>query len=312
MKYKPIITVSILLMVTTGACTSTPAITGPAQTADTAETLAGDTIPAKTPVPDLSSTPTLTLSPTITPTPTKVPDVELAQLQNDGDTFFSEIVNHLDVPVVFEDQQPAFRFDIYDPALDEHFRGDELIDRYNNLIASVPCILYPGETAFFAGGHLILYKWLRIGSLNPLQSLQITYQSLGVPRPDWKENGTHYEIRDLTWRIDGNILYFSFRHDPLKRVYGGNEYFVGTMGLYDKDNHLLGVAYGRPLASIDTGIADGFWISLALGFRGIGNSEWGMIGVDNVKERLDHIKIMLEVLPEFEGICRKRLPTPTP
>ena len=308
-KYLFMIYIGLILICV--SCSGTPAITGPAQAASTAETLAGDTMLAKTPAPDLTSTPTFTLSPTITPTPTKVPDVELAQLQSDGSQFFAEIVNHLDVPVVFEDQQPAFQFDIYDPLLDRHFQGEEVIDRYNGF-SIIPCVIYPGETAFFLGGHQTIYKWFRIYNSSPYQLLQITYQSLGVPRPDWNESGTHYEIRSLTWRVDGNIMYFSFRHDPLHRVYGGGEYFYGTMGLYDKVNHLLGVANGWPITSIDTGIADNFWVSLDGTTEGVGRGGWNMVGVKDAKERFDHIKIMLEVLPGIDGVCRKRTPSPTP
>jgi hypothetical protein len=296
----------ILLMVIAASCTSTPFVTTSGQTAATN----GNLGPTETQPP--AATETITETATITPTPTKVPDVELAQLQTDGALFFSEIINHLDVPVVFEDQKPAFRFDIYDPVLDRHFQGEEMVERYYSDPASVPCVLYPGETAFFFGGHSIIYKWLRLENASPFEVIKITYQSLGVPRPDWNMKGTHYEIRDLKWRIDGNILYFSFRHDPLHRVYGGKEYFVGMMGLYDKDNHLLGVAGGRPLASIDTGIADDFWVSFDIHSRGYNDNGWGLIGVDNIKERFVHIKLMLEVLPDYDGFCRKMTPTPTP
>ncbi len=292
------------------SCTGTPVITRPIQTAGNAKTLSGMAIPTEKQTP--TTTETITETVTITPTPTKVPDVELAQLQLVHSEFIAEIVNHLDVPVVFEDQKPAFRFDVYDPVLDRHFLGEETIDRYNDITASVPCVIYPGETAFFYGGSQAYHKWFIIGgNTTDKPLLTFTYQSLGVPRPDWKENGTHYEIRDLTWRIDSNLLYFSFRHDPLKRVYGGHEFFVGSMGLYDKDNLLLGVAYGWPLLSIDTGIADDFWIGLDNKAAGGSGKGWIMESVDNIKERLDHIKVMLEVLPGYDEVCHKRLPTPT-
>jgi len=337
MKYRRLLFISILLLTAAVSCTGTPVATpsGPMAAGQTeARPTASSTsehdpnrvlrmVESGTPYwrwddgqsccwyPGTDPTlPTATHTPWITWTPAPRPDVELAQLQTNRSQFFAEIINHLNVPVVFEDQKPAFRFDVYDPLLDEHFQGEEMINRYNDL-ASVPCVIYPGETAFFYGGHDALAVWDFIDNTSPYQSLQITYQSLGVPRPDWKENGTHYEIRDLTWRVDGNVMYFSFRHNPLHVVYGGGEYFIGSMGLYDKDNHLLGVAYGWPITSIDTGIADNFWVSLDGTAQGVTRGGWAMVGVKDVKERFDHIKIMLEVLPEIDGVCRVRLPTPT-
>ncbi len=301
---KPFIVICIGFIISTASCTSTPIVAPSGQTAATNGSLG----PTETQPP--AATETITETATITPTPTKVPDVELAQLQLIRSSFFiSEIVNHLDVPVVFEDQQPAFRLDVYDPLLDQHFVGDEPVDRYNSS-TMVPCVLYPGETAYFLGGRA-LADWEFISVTSEPQSLITTYQSLGVPRPDWKENGTHYEIRELTWRLDGNVLYFSFRHDPVKIEYGGAYYFYGAMGLYDKDNHLLGIGRGNQRESMETGIADDFWMSLDLQTLGNNNrKEWDYFGVDDIKVRLDHIKVILEVMTKIDSVCRKRVPTP--
>ncbi len=306
MKFASKKNVIYFLIAVAASCTSTPIVVPSGQTAATNGSLG----PTETQPP--TATETIAETATITPTPTKVPDVELAQLQNDYTFFFSEIVNHLDVPVVFEDQQPAFHFDVYDPLLDKHFVGDEPVDRYDSSTI-VPCVIYPGETAFFFGGARALGQWYEISNSSPYQSLQIGYQSLGTPRPDWKEKGMHYEIRDLKWRLDGNVLYFSFRHDPFTIKYGGDYYFNGTMGLYDKDNHLLGVGYGNQHDSMETGIAEDYWISLDLRTPGINNrKEWIYAELDDIKERLDHIRVLLEVIPEVDGVCRKRVPTDTP
>jgi hypothetical protein len=302
---KWILPISIILLTITGACAGTPAIITSARPV---ATIAGKGTYVVTTDPP-TVTPSITKTATITPTATAVPDVELAQLQIIGfRPIIAEIVNHLNVPVVFEEGKPSFRFDIYDPKLDHHWIEEEPVQRFDDQ-ASVPCVLYPGEHAFFMDFH-ILYNWEQSGS-DPSQ-LKITYQSLGVPRPDWTNNGTQLKVWDEQWKIDGNVLNFSFRHDPVKIDGEKYYYFASNIGFYDKDDHLLGVAGGRIDQTIQTGIADGYWVSLngaTTGYYPLRG--YALEGVKELATRMDHFHAMVEVL-NFDGFCLKRPSTRTP
>jgi hypothetical protein len=320
LRYKNTVCVGLLLL--TISCTDIPTGTGVAQTAGNPGTANGATQVTSTPTPKIMPTPSITQTPTITPTSTPPPDMELAQLQitNDGSFLFAEIVNHLDVPVIFEDQQSPFHIDIFDPILNQHFVGDEpKINRYEGTNI-IPCVVYPGEPAFFWGGMPAINAWyggLEESSgdwLKDITTLQFSYQSLAKPWPDWKENDTHDKVWDITWHFDSKVLYFSFRHTPIILTYANGTYVHGTMGLYDKDGHLLGVG-GGSIDTLDTGIDDNYWISLDNYTPGYNNrQEWTWIGLDmdSIKARLDHIHIILETFLEVDGICIKRVPTKGP
>jgi hypothetical protein len=304
----------IILFFAAISCTATPGNTPFTQTSiiEQVSNTGANGIIAVTDSPVLTETSTVTSTPTITQTPTPPPDVELGQLQIDGTIFFAEIINNLHVPMVFEDQQPAFRFDVYDPKLDEHFKGEEPVDRYNDE-AQVPCVLFPGETAFYAGNkNPILHDWQYIGGNSSIEQLKITYQSLGVPRPDWPEKTRKYKVSDLKWDVEGEKLYFSFKHTPYHVTYGHVPFSPGTMGLYDKDNHLLGVATGDIYWTIETGIADGYWVSFTNSSQGDHNKQWQFFGLEDAGSRVDHIEIMIEILQGVDGTCVKRRSTPTP
>ena len=309
MKYKLISTVSILLLVAAASCTATPGVASSAQASNTN----ANGIIAATDAPMLTETATLTATPTITLTPTPPPDVELAQLQISGFAFIAELINHLNEPVVFEDQQLAIRFDVYDPLLDMHFQGFEPVDRYNDE-ATVPCVLFPGETAFFEGNARAMVKqWYYIGGHSSNDQLKITYQSLGIPRPDWPEKTRKYTVSDVKWVIEDETLNFSFKHTPFHVTYGHVPFNQGTMGLYDKDNHLLGVAIGQIWPTLDTGIADGYRTNFDLSQGdGDSNKSWLYIGPEDARTRVDHIAIMIEILPGVDGTCVKRPSTATP
>jgi hypothetical protein len=301
------ILISVLMFGMIASCTIIPYA---APSISALKTDTKDRIPA-TDAPVLTETPTMTGTPTITQTPTPPPDVELAQLQVKGTVFFAEIINHLKVPVVFEDQQPAVLYDVYDPKLDEHFQGEEPIDRFNNR-GAVPCVLYPGEKAFFLGTRsFTLGLWASLKH-SPRDQLKITYQTLGKPRPDWPEKERAYKVWDEKWDIQGEMMNFSFRHTPYKPSYGYWYFNQGTMGLYDKDNHLLGVAVGPIDQTIETGLADGYSINFDNASRGDFTRLWLYIGPDDAKTRVDHIALMVEVLPDIDGTCVKRPSTVTP
>jgi hypothetical protein len=321
LRYKNTVCVGLLLL--TISCTDIPTGTGVAQTAGNSGTANGTTQVASTPASKITPTPSNTQTPTITLTSTPPPDVELSQLQIvEGQYFFAEIVNHLDVPVIFEDQQSPFHFDIFDPILNQHFVGDEpIIDRYESIDSIIPCVVYPGEPVYFWGGLSSIREWFfALADLSEdytknINTIQISYQSLAKPWPDWKENDTHDKVWDITWHFDSKVLYFSFRHTPIIYAHGNGTYTYGSMGLYDKDDHLLGVGWGWMPDTIDTGIDDNYWISLDKYTPGYNNKyEWNWFGLDMdaIKARLDHIQIILETFPGVDGICIKRVPTKGP
>ncbi len=242
-------------------------------------------------------------TPTITLTATPPPDVELAQMQIFGQAIIAEIVNHLDVPVIFRDQQPSFRFDVYDPIMDRHWIEEELVNRREGG-APVPCVLYPGEHAFFTDIG-VLRDWYLANSNPDSSHLKVTYQSLGVPTPDWTDNSTQLKVSDVQWNIKDHVLYFSFKHNPVTDIHDHLYFWSGTMGLYDNDNHLLGVGGGDIGQTIQTGVADGYWISLDNYTIGDYPARaWGIMGVDDLPDRLDHISIMAEAFKKG-GVCFK-------
>jgi len=309
----------IVIIIAAASCTATPDATPSAQASNTNT----NGIIAATDAPMLTETATPTATPTITLTPTPPPDVELAQLQVVDETLFiAEIINHLSVPVVFEDQQPAIRFDVYDPILDMHLQGYEPVDRYNEEWTSVPCVIFPGETAFYEGSGWagergdILGDWYYMSNHAAPDQLQITYQTLAVPRPDWPDKSRKYTVSDVKWDIEGETLIFSFKHAPYHVTYGHVPFNQGTMGLYDKDNRILGVASGPIRQTLDTGIADGYsaYFDPALGLSSTKpwGYTWKYIGPEDAKTRVDHIAIMIEILPGVDGTCVREPSTATP
>ena len=84
------------------------------------------------------------------------------------------------------------------------------------------------------------------------------------------------------------------------------------MGLYNKDNYLLGVAIGSIFPTIDTGIADGYSISFDNAGRADTPKGWYYAGPDDAKTRVDHIVVMVEIIPEVDGACMKEPSTATP
>jgi hypothetical protein len=260
------------------------------------------------------------------PSPTDIPGVELSQLQTgtNNDLIFAEMINHLNVPVLFEDNKPAFLFDIYDPTMATHFFSQDIVTRGNYGGTFPVCILFPGETAYYESDSLIeawADKW---NTSTPMQ-LKINYQSLGVPRPDLAGKNIRLPIKNLSWQVESRSLYFTFSFEPIlfniedirKNDYRG---FI-QVGLYDKTNGLLGVADGDMMNTIFSRTTNEKTVTYSFGFTQdnmnfLGQNELNFASRDtspgnNIPAQVDHIRILVEVLT-MDGLCRKEEPTPTP
>jgi hypothetical protein len=296
---KQIIIMSILLIAAAGGCSVAPGIAQPAQSVSPTASNAEAKQPAETQTPSVS--PSSTITPSLTTTP--IPDVEFTQIQGYNSTLIAEIVNHLDVPVVFKDEELAFRFDVYDPGSKTRTHDEESPHRTTD-IAPIPCVLYPGEHAYFMDSNP-LYYLTNDYNLTDYSHLVITYQTFGLPTPDWKNNGTQPKVSNEQWKIQNDVLYFSFKHEPVFIPVKSTFYQHGTMGLYDKDDHLLGVAGGSIAPTAVSGIATGYWIRLSSNAHGNDRSkEWSAAAVKDLATRLDHIRVMIEAYKE-DGICLK-------